>query len=211
MCTHSPASTPRCAQKRAMAVSWLPNRLCRNPRMPCHSVRLPCSSTAHALASYHGRVPCAGTIVSWPCVATQPCLKLSHGHNTQQCIATQKSQQVDSLMSRYNKLYRDLHSLPIQPPSLSQYSRCIATQFSSAFKSASVTIQSVYCNTLCPAASPSQVTIHLLYCDPFPLQASLLYCNTKPSCNTISAHPICLSCNTMPNVTIYFQPSPRPN
>ena len=34
------------------------------------------------------------------------------------------------LMSRYNKLYHDLHSLPIQPPSLSQYNRCIATQSS---------------------------------------------------------------------------------
>ena len=29
------------------------------------------------------------------------------------------------------------------------------------------------------ATSPSQVMIHLLYCDPFPIQASLLYCNTN--------------------------------
>ena len=63
---------------------------------------------------------------------------------------------------------------------------CIAIQ-SSILIAASVTMQSVYCNTLCPAASPFYVTIQSVYYDsnlassaiqPFSITIQNLYRNT---------------------------------
>ena len=67
---------------------------------------------------------------------------------------------------------------------------CIATHY-------------VYCNTL-----PCLANLHTLYCNtpwcPAIQSLSLLLCNTKPSCNTIPAHPNCLSCNTLPLLQYNF-------
>ena len=128
MCTHNLTCAHRRAQVRAQGpcrghaptVSW-PGPAVSWPGLPIVSQRRwPC----------RGPVLHAGTIVSWLGSRHNDPISSSLLVTIQQVYCDTKFQLPDFLMSRYSKLYRDLHSLPDCTPimtPLSRYNNCIMT------------------------------------------------------------------------------------
>ena len=113
------------------AVSWPSSRSCCSAHLPCRRpcralcctpCRTPChqapagaaaslvaasSVVSCATRSYRGACPA----VSQHCIATQPAARPSSCHDTNDCIVTHPTSQA-SLLSRYNRLYRDTPQRP---------------------------------------------------------------------------------------------------
>ena len=118
-------------------------RLCR---APAHAAaRRVAASSVVSRSSWSYRGACLA--VSQHCIATQPVATPSSCHDTNDCIMTHPTSQA-SLLSRYNRLYRDTpqrpvrspvtiqlivsrHTLPARPPSCHDTTDCIVTHLSS--------------------------------------------------------------------------------
>ena len=126
------------------------------PRPRAQSALAPCRGAHNAVSQAH----------SWPCRKPSSCVVGTplrrvvalHGRVIALCRDIANSQ-VLAPLSRYKRLYRD--TTPAKPDLLSCHNTisCIATQSLACLASTSVTIQSLYRDTVSQPLKPSPVTI----------------------------------------------------